>query len=281
MTIFKNINNLKGGNMKRFSLVVLFIALTVILFAQTYKDGLYFAQDTQFGNSGWKEQVVVEVKGGKIVSVNWNAVSNLGVQDKKTYAAQGGYGMAAVAKQGEWHIQAKRVEDYLIKVQDPSKITYDAATGKTDVITGATIHVNSFVELVKKALASQPVKKGTYKKDGWFYAAAQEFDKSGWKETVLITVVNGTIVDVVWNALPQDPKGKSKLVSSMTGTYAMNGAQGPWHVQAERMQKALLEKQNPTLIAVKADGKTDAVSGVSITVSSFLQLASRALEQAK
>ncbi|HON88487.1 MAG TPA: FMN-binding protein [Spirochaetia bacterium] len=267
--------------MKRFSLAVLFLAFTVMLFAQTYKDGLYFAQDTQYGNSGWKEQVVVEVKGGKIVSVNWNAVSNLGMPDKKTYASQGGYGMAQAAKQGEWHIQAKRVEDYLIHVQDPSKITYDATTGKTDVISGATIHVNSFVELVKKALASQPVKKGIYKKDGWFYAAAQEFDKSGWKETVLVTVVNGTIVDVVWNALPKDPKGKSKLVSSLAGAYPMNGAQGPWHVQAERMQKALLDKQNPALIAVKSDGKTDAVSGVSITVGSFLQLVSQALEKAK
>lgn len=267
--------------MKRRGLSLLLAVLTITLTAQSYKDGLYFAQDAQFGSSGWKEQVVIEVKGGKIVRVNWNAVNNLGVQDKKTYAASGMYGMAAKATQGEWDIQAKRVEEYLIKVQDPAQIAYKAKTGTTDVVSGATIHVNGFVELAKKALAGQPVRKGMYKKDGWFYAAATAFDKSGWKDTVLITVVNGTIVDVIWNALPSDPKGKSKLVSSIAGTYAMNGAQGAWHVQAERMQKTLVEKQNPALIPVRADGKTDAVSGVSITVSGFLQLAATALAGAK
>ena len=142
--------------MKRLLILLLAAGMMSALAAQSYKDGLYFAQDAQFGNSGWREQVVIEVKGGKIVSANWNGVSNLGVQDKKTYSASGGYGMGVAAKQGEWHAQAKRVEDFLIKVQDPAKISFDAKTGTTDAISGASLKINGFIELAKRALAGQP-----------------------------------------------------------------------------------------------------------------------------
>jgi major membrane immunogen (membrane-anchored lipoprotein) len=58
--------------------------------------------------------------------------------------------------------------------------------------------VAGFYELVRKALAGQSIAKGPYK-DGWYYYEQPEFDKSGWKETVLVTVVNGSVVDLVWN----------------------------------------------------------------------------------
>ena len=267
---------------KRLMIIVAMLALAYSMSAQTLKDGKYYAQDSAFASTGWKDQVVLEVKGGKISSVNWNGIGNQGLADKKTVAASGGYGMKKVAKQGEWDVQAKKVEEYLIKVQDPSKITFNDK-GKTDAITGASMTVSGFVDLVKQALSAGPVSKGMYAKDGWYYASAADFDSSGWKSNVLATVVNGTVVDVIWNGMSKDTKKKSKLVEAVSGKYGMSkvAKQGEWNVQAEKVHASLLKVQDPTKIAVNDKGKADAITGVSITVADFFALSSEALKNAK
>jgi len=273
--------------MKRLGVLVLLSVFAVSLSAQTLKDGKYFAQQDGFGNSGWKSQVVLEVKGGKITAANWNGVSNIaGAADKKSYDKAGKYNMVKFGKaQAEWYQQAEKVEQYLVKTQNYKFNKYTDAEGHTDAISGASIHVKDFFDLVQKALAAGPVPKGMYAKDGWYYAEQADFDKqSGWKDTVLVTVVNGRIVDVVWNAISKDSTKKSKIVESVSGNYNMvkfGKAQAEWHEQAAKAQAALIAAQDPAKIAVKADGKTDAITGVSIHVSSFLQLVTTALKAAK
>ncbi|MFA5851637.1 MAG: FMN-binding protein [Spirochaetales bacterium] len=268
-------------------LTVLALALFVVAgsaFAQVdlskVKDGVYFAQSKDYSKTGWKEQVIVEVSKGKIVSVDWNGVSNIaGAGDKKSYAAAGKYGMIKGSKiKAEWDTQAKSAEEYLVKTQDInfSKIS---AEGKTDAISGATMTISEFFALAKEALASAPVAKGAYK-DGWYYKEGAAFDKSGWKETILVTVVNGSIVDVVWNAIPKDGTKKSKYLESKSGGYKMNAKNGEWYVQAQRVEGAIVKAGDPSKIAIKADGKTDAISGVSITANA-VGLAIEALKAAK
>ncbi|HTZ52425.1 MAG TPA: FMN-binding protein [Spirochaetia bacterium] len=265
--------------------LVLSVALTGIAFGQVKaKDGIYFAEDENFApQGGWKEQVVVTVAGGKITAVNWNGVSNLGVADKKTVAAAGGYGMKKASKLGlEWDQQAANVEAYLLKTQNPgfNKIKQD---GTTDAISGASLHVAGFYALVNKALAAGPVAKGIYKKDGWFFAQQPDFDKqTGWKDSVLVTVVNGRVVDVLWNATSNDPKKKSKLIEALEGRYGMGKAakKGEWNVQAAAVQQAILQAQDPATISVKKDGTSDAISGASLHVTAVF-LAIDALKAAR
>ncbi|HTO23126.1 MAG TPA: FMN-binding protein, partial [Spirochaetia bacterium] len=241
-------------------------------------------EDENFApQGGWKEQVVVTVAGGKITAVNWNGVSNLGVADKKTVAAAGGYGMKKASKLGlEWDQQAANVEAYLLKTQNPgfNKIKQD---GTTDAISGASLHVAGFYALVNKALAAGPVAKGIYKKDGWFFAQQPDFDKqTGWKDSVLVTVVNGRVVDVLWNATSNDPKKKSKLIEALEGRYGMAKAakKGEWNVQAAAVQQAILQAQDPATISVKKDGTSDAISGASLHVTAVF-LAIDALKAAR
>jgi len=265
------------------ALMVLFAVFTVVsVGAQAkLKDGFYFAEEVAFQSSGWKYQVVLQVKGGKVVSATWNGINNKGLEDKKTESAAGRYGMVKISKLGkEWHEQAAVVEKYLIDSQDVAFSKYTTAEGNTDAITGASIHVKEFFDLVKTALDSAPVAKGTYKKDGWFYNKAPAFDKSGYAATALITIVNGRIVSANWNALHKSG-GDTKLVRAVKGTYKMNAKQGEWHVQAPRVEAALLKIQDPAKIAVKADGKTDGISGVSVTVNEFIAVAAEALKAAK
>jgi len=273
--------------MKRALCVILVLAvgITGIAFGQVKaKDGVYFAQDQGFApESGWKEQVVVTVAGGKITKVVWNGVSNAGVADKKTVAAAGGYGMKKASKLGlEWDQEAANVEAYLVKTQNPGfdKFKQD---GTTDAISGASLHVKNFYDLVNKALAAGPVAKGIYKKDGWYFKEQAAFDaQTGWKESILLTVVNGRIVDALWNGTSNDPAKKSKLIEALAGRYGMGkvAKNGEWNVQAAAVQAAILKVQDPATIPVKADGTTDAISGASIHMA-ILGVAVDALKAAR
>jgi len=261
------------------ALLVVFAVASVSAQAKL-KDGFYFAEDSAFQASGWKDQVVLEVKGGNIIAATWNGINNKGVEDKKTESAAGRYGMVKASKIAkEWHEQAAAVEKYLVDTQDTafSKFT---DTGSTDAITGASLGVKGFYDLVKAAITAGTVSKGTYKKSGWFYAKAPAFDKSGYMATALITIVNGRIVSANWNALHKSG-GDTKFVRAVKGTYKMNAKQGEWNVQAPRTEAALIKTQDPAKITVKADGKTDAISGVSVTINEFIAVAVEALKTAK
>ncbi len=265
--------------------LIISVALAASAFGQVKaKDGVYFAQEKDFAkDSGWKDQVVLTVQGGKIASVLWNGVSNTGVADKLSVIPQGGYPMVKFGKaKAEWDVQAKAVQDYLVKTQDVGFSKFDAE-GRTDAISGASIHVKGFFGLVNAALAAGPVAKGSYKKDGWYFAQQADFDKNTtWKDSVLITVVNGRIVDVLWNGVSSDKAKKSKLVEDLAGKYGMEKAakKGAWNVQAKAVQDYLVKVQDPAKIALKADGTTDAISGASIHATAVI-LAIDALKAAR
>ena len=57
---------------------------------------------------------------------------------------------------------------------------------------------------------------------------------------------------------------------------------GPrWHEQAKTMEDALIASQDPAKLTYNEEtGKTDAYAGVSVDISSFVQLAVSALDQA-
>ncbi|HQC27539.1 MAG TPA: FMN-binding protein, partial [Treponemataceae bacterium] len=153
--------------------------------------------------------------------------------------------------------------------------------GKTDAISGSTIVVDDFYDLVNKALKSKAVSKGPFNKDGWYYAEEDDFYQD-WKDTVLVTVVNGTIVDVLWNSISSDASKKSKLVEAREGRYGMEkiATKGEWHVQAKVIEDEILKVGDPALIKVLDNGRADAVSGATITCDA-VPLAVKALAAAR
>lgn len=251
--------------------------------ADGYADGSYYAEGSFDEKSGWKEVVALQVEGGKIVQVNWNAVNKNGGPDKKASSQSGEYGMKAKGNAAsEWHEQAAKLEQFLVDNQATSAIAVNNE-GKTDAVSGVSIGAGEFVKLVDAALKAGPAERGAYK-DGSYNAEADSFDEnSGWKETVGITVMNGNIVAASWNGIHKDG-GTDKVTRSKSGEYGMKEigkAAAEWHEQAHNAEQYLIEKQDPAAIAVAADGKTDAISGVSIHVNGFVELAAKALAGAK
>lgn len=132
--------------------------------------------------------------------------------------------------------------------------------------------------------APAPADQGMYK-DGSYRAEMKDFDlENGWKDSVDITVAGGKITAVVWNGTYKDG-GDDKINASKNGKYPMveqGGAKAPWHEQAALVEAYLIKTQDPLAVKLTDDaGHTDAISGATMKVKGFLELAQEALATAK
>lgn len=130
-----------------------------------------------------------------------------------------------------------------------------------------------------------PAPEPTAFKDGTYRAELPDFDpNNGWKDSVEITVASGEITEVIWNGTHKDG-GDDKKTASMNGAYPMveqGRAKAPWHEQAALAEAFLIQTQDPAAVTyTDDDGHTDAISGATIAVKEFFELASEALESAK
>lgn len=119
-------------------------------------------------------------------------------------------------------------------------------------------------------------------KDGVYFAQDDKVDE-GFKESVEITIENGKIAKVVWDGISEKDETLSKKQASISGEYDMKkvGARWDWHEQAETMEAFVVENGGLSKIVLIDDqGHVDAITGVSIKVKIFKELAAKALAQA-
>ena len=242
-----------------------------------WKDGTFRAEAADYEN-GYRYFVEVTIKDDKITAVNWDADKQGEKTTKKAESKAGKYIMTEKGKL--WHEQAATMEKALIEVQDPDKLKIDEDTGKTDAYAGVSITVSNFADLADDALDKADADAVVTLKDGTYRASDDEY-QNGYRYFVEITVKNGKITAVNWDADKQGEK-TTKKAESKAGKYVMTETGKLWHEQAEIMENALIAAQNPDKLKINDDtGKTDAYAGVSITVSNFADLADDAIEKAK
>lgn len=114
--------------------------------------------------------------------------------------------------------------------------------------------------------------------DGTYTATTGSFDDSGFMDEVTLTVKDGRIADIIWEAITED--GAKKSVMSENGEYTMTEDGLTWKEQAEALADALIENQSLSFLTTDEKGKTDAVSGVSISINGFIRLAQQCLMEA-
>ena len=119
--------------------------------------------------------------------------------------------------------------------------------------------------------------EGAVLADGTYEAKAAEAS-NGYTDQVTITVADGKITEVNWEAVAED--GSLKSVLSENGEYVMTEDGLTWAEQSKALADALIENQSLSFLNPDAEGKTDAVSGVSISVNGFIILAQQCLDQA-
>ena len=75
--------------------------------------------------------------------------------------------------------------------------------------------------------------------------------------------------------------GGDKITASKGGNYVMTEDGALWHEQSEAFGKYVVDNQGVDKLVLNDDGKTDAISSVSISLSGATELVKKCLEQAK
>lgn len=135
-------------------------------------------------------------------------------------------------------------------------------------LPGMSLESNGNSPEKEDVLKDAPLTDGTFVANG-------EPDSNGFTDEVTLTVENGKIVKVNWDAVMED--GTKKSVMSETGQYTMTEDGLTWKAQSEALAAALIENQSLSFFHVNAEGKTDVVSSVSISIGGFINLAEKCL----
>ena len=239
------------------------------------KDGTYEEKADAPDNNGFTDVVTVTVKDGKIAEVNWEAVGADG-STKSVLSENGEYVMTEDGL--TWKEQAEALANAVVENQSLSFLNLDEQ-GKTDAVSGVSISIGGFTALAEKCLKEAAGITQTLElKDGTYEAKAEAADNNGFIDQVTMTVADGKITEVNWEAVGED--GSKKSVLSENGEYVMTEDGLTWKEQAEALASALIENQSLDFLQVNEQGKTDAVSGVSISVGGFISLAEKCMNEA-
>ncbi len=224
--------------------------------AAELKDGTYTSK-TEANEAGDYNYVTITVDGGKVTNVVWDEIT--GGASKAELSANGQYVMKPV-----WKTQSESLGAYVVEHQSAEGIMNE--TGYTDVVSGVSIYVGGFVDLANQAIAKADGQDGTYTVEG-------AKDDSGNYGYVTVTVEGGKVTKVLWDELQG---GASKAELSANGQYVMKPV---WKTQSESLGAYVVENQTTAGI-LNDNGYTDTVSGVSIYVGGFVDLANQAIAQA-
>lgn len=214
--------------------------------------------------------ISMEFENGKPTGVNIDVLVD-GKTSKKEMAANGEYVMSQAEGALQWDAQIEAVETFLTENNfDTTKINLTDEDGHTDTLTGVSMKVGSYVQLVQELMDKVA-------------AGETNFEFSGVKETttdgnvIEIVYSNGTPVNLNIDVIQED--GTSKREASEAGTYDMGGELA-WHEQMDLLEDFIVANNFDLgkVTLTDEDGHTDAVTGVSIKVGSYLPLIEQALE---
>lgn len=231
------------------------------------RDGEYEYMVDQPDSNGYRSRVMLTVENGVITACNWDAQAEDGTW-KSQLSMDGSYVMTEDGL--KWHEQAEALAGYVIENQTLDGL--ENGNGYTDVVSGVSINIQPFIDGVEECLMQaaeslMDIEEPEVLLDGEYSYEDEEFDSMGYKNMITMTVENGAITYVSWDAKDQNGETKSQL--SAEGRYVMTEAGLTWDKQAEALAQYVIENQTVTGLADE-NGYTDAVSGVSINVFPFV-----------
>lgn len=167
-----------------------------------------------------------------------------------------------------------KLQKNLITLAAVATLTVGALTGcsSEEANNAATAQPTATTEATKA-----PETTAAELKDGKYEVKADEAD-NGYTYVTNMTVEAGKITELTWDAIDENGKKKSEL--SLNGEYVMTEDGLTWAAQSEALAKYVIENQSVEGIKLDENGKTDVITGVSISVNTFVDQVTKALEKA-
>lgn len=135
------------------------------------KDGIYYAQRLIDDRSKFVDYVEMEVKGGKITRVNWDAFNlDMTTEDRSYASLSGAYEISGL----DWAVQSYNICHALLKLQDPDRLAMKS-DGTTSIIDGVTCSIQCFVDLSKECINNS---REGYTKDKYLAAINRIYTKT-------------------------------------------------------------------------------------------------------
>ncbi len=146
-------------------------------------------------------------------------------------------------------------------------------------IVGNSIPVAFAVEDQAESVTDEETEVTSDLIDGTYFAQEYVDDKLGYIDYVEIEIEGGVITKVKWDAFNMDPTTENRSAASLSGAYEVSGLD--WATQSYNICHALLEWQDPEKLAMKSDGTTEIVDGVTCNISAFVDLSNECIENAR
>lgn len=114
------------------------------------------------------------------------------------------------------------------------------------------------------------------------YSVEGTADDKGWTPTADVVIENGMLAAITFDAKDADGMFKSEAVANGEYDIIAAGAVASWTDEMDVFANAILDGSIDIMtLTYDAEGKTDAVSGCTVTVEPYVELVKTALEQAK
>ncbi|MCR5615448.1 MAG: hypothetical protein K6F45_04725 [Saccharofermentans sp.] len=168
-----------------------------------------------------------------------------------------------------------RVEDS----EDTYQMNPNAFVSITNKLVGVQVPVAFVKEDDSEDINSEQANPVTGLTDGTYYAQSLTDDKNGYIDYVEMEVNDGIITKVKWDAFNIDPTTEIRSQASLSGAYEIPGID--WATQSYNVCHALLQVQDPAALAMKSDGTTEIVDGVTCNIRAFVELSQECIENSK
>ena len=227
----------------------------------------HFAISPRTGSDGdWQNYVLIEVdEHGKVLDLVLDGINRLASATRRELSQTGiyneleGYNFYDEATLVETDMigqSAEELPDLLDGISGAAQTGFDSA---------------DWSELVRTALANEPIEKGPYL-NGAYHAASNE-PVEGFIDFVNFVVVYGHIVSVGWNATSEEGQLRYDPVLQLN----VDTETASWREQVDMIERHLLEVQDPRLITFDEHGFSLELPGIDIEIETFVSLVVEAL----
>lgn len=227
---------------------------------------VYFATEVGLGGDEWQSFIIITVNSDNVVTdVELNGVTQLANNSRREVAQLDdyedlfGYNFYELASS----LERSLIGLFRNELADAIRDAFDHEIVDFDTTT--------FADLASIALASAPVERGGYI-DG-FYRGIDPQDEEGFQYFVNLFVMNGKIVAVHFNAL----NNEGHFIYDPFVATTVDSEIIEWRHQAELLEQALIELQDPMALTFDEDGLPTDIPHVYIEIDSFVALVTQAL----